>query len=360
MTARVRASTRALINEVSAVPGMMDYNDPSGPFRPVPGALGRILDAEVRGRYRDLGGHADALLDASHALAARIHAWTTTTGRVVPVADLATTSVALAYARSIRPALVTPLTSTPSRTWRDGIPGNGIVPLPVWERPLRAALTAMEELPVDVVLTDDELPRAASTDAFAADALRAPLGLATVVRAVLGHDLDDVPDDVLLLGVGHSATAQAVSVAAPEVTVTAYDPLFGGDPLMGTWPLVVAGLGRPGLRAFTEAALDSDRVLLPDDVRALLATRDDEGRFLEDLRQATSHVHDDGVLLIAVDDRAGRVEANVAAMKAMPGWTRIRVAGGPPAIVLRHAPAVRTPTGFPRPADLVVMAWRRE
>ena len=116
----------------------------------------------------------------------------------------------------------------------------------------------------------------------------------------------------------------------------------------------------PGVRAYMSAALESDRALLPDDVRVPLATRDDEGRFIDDLRQVASHLHDDGVLLVAVDDRAGREEAIAAAMKALPGWTRVRVARGPPAIVLRHAPGVRTPTGFPRQADLVVVAWRRE
>jgi hypothetical protein len=108
-----------------------------------------------------------------------------------------------------------------------------------------------------------------------------------------------------------------------------------------------------------EAALDSDRVLLPHDVRDLLRTRDDEGHFLEELRLAAAHVHEAGVLLVGVDDRAGRVEAVAAAMNATAGWTRIRVAGGAPAIVLRHAPGVRSPTGLPRPADLVVAAWRR-
>ncbi len=355
MTARVRA----LLQAAGAIPGLLDYPDPDAGFLPVPGPLGRLLDAEVRGRYRDLGAHADALLDASNAVAHRLVAWASDSGTVVANIDVAPTAVAMAYLRSIRPALVTPLTVTPSPTWRGGLPGLVGVAGPVWERPLRAALSAMAERKVDVVLTDGALPRAASTDAFSADALRAPLGLATVVRAVLGHDLDHVAEHVLLLGVGHSATAQAVSVAAPDVTVTHHDETFGGDPPAGTWPLVVTGVGRPGLRAFMEAALDSDRVLLPHDVRDLLRTRDDEGHFLEELRLAAAHVHEAGVLLVGVDDRAGRVEAVAAAMNATAGWTRIRVAGGAPAIVLRHAPGVRSPTGLPRPADLVVAAWRR-
>jgi len=359
MTAPPREAQRALLEAAREVPGMMDYARPLDRYQPVPGTLGHLLNSEVRGRYRDLGGHTDALLDASQVLAARLVEWMSSTNREAPQTVVSAVAVAMAYARSVLPALVTPFVSKTARSWRDGRPDTPRIPLPVWERPLRAALTAMVEWPADVVLTDDELPRAASTDLFAADLLRGPLGLGTVVRAVVGHDLDDVPQDALLLGLGHSATAQATSVAAPELTVTSHDPLFEGETPSSTWPLVVAALGRPGQRAIMEALLDSDRLLFPDDVRALLATRDDDRRLIGDLRRAMEHVEEDGVLLAAVDNRAERVEGVVAAMTAASSWTRIRVAGVAPAVVLRHAAGVRTPTGFPHPPDLVLTAWRR-
>jgi hypothetical protein len=213
---------------------------------------------------------------------------------------------------------------------------------------------------VEPTLVDGELPRAACSDLFAADLLRAPLGLAAVVPPVLGGVLDHGSEEALLLGLGHSATAQAVSAGAAGVTFTAHDPSFAEPLGPGAWPLVVAGLGRFGRRALQEAALDPDRALSPDEVAALLATPDDPDRLLQELRGATDRVDPDGgVLLAAVEDRPAAIEAVSAALDADPGFRRLRIAEALPILRLRHAPGVRTPAGLPRPSDLALLGWRR-
>jgi hypothetical protein len=360
----------------------------------LPEAVARALDEDVQALVRVRGLQQEMLGDAAHrtyrgiwaALRQNPHLSAERNDRVIVRA-----ATLLAFDASVHRMSIDGLVATPPRQYSDGGRllldcADGFCP-PLEIHALADLLAGVRYDTTNGLTTQDpKLTTGEASKSHYADCLRAPLGLARVVRDVWVGTLPPVVDEaadpsaddmvhlaqvggmeparVRVVDLGHSSTPMSVAAMFPLSTVDARDPAFDScdEELAADLScVVVVGVQAIRKRAYLRCALDADRINYLDR-RARAGFADEyfaETPYLDRLEEAADHVLPGGLLVVAADVIGTYHPDAVALLTGRADFTRVPAPGGAEHAYVTHHPVRWSPPGTLPATDKLVSFWRR-